>query len=149
MSTVLSEVLLSGFTNNSALCRYEHLVQSFSVLFIYCGGTSSVSVLQLQQSEHRKKKRMLSNRESARRSRQRKLMHVVDLTAQVSRLRNENSQILSTVNVTEQLYLAVEGENSILRAQLAELHHRLKALYEIIDRLSSQRNHINGVFEAG
>ncbi|XAR73835.1 hypothetical protein NMG60_11007936 [Bertholletia excelsa] len=35
MSLVLSEVLLSGFIINSGLRRRTHLVQSFSVAFLY------------------------------------------------------------------------------------------------------------------
>nr|XP_016490644.1 PREDICTED: uncharacterized protein LOC107810382 [Nicotiana tabacum] len=35
MSPVISEVLLSGFTINSTLRRGTHLVQSFSVAFLY------------------------------------------------------------------------------------------------------------------
>ncbi|PHT83224.1 hypothetical protein BC332_10634 [Capsicum chinense] len=35
MSPIISEVLLSGFTINSILRRGTHLVQSFSVCFLY------------------------------------------------------------------------------------------------------------------
>ncbi|KAL7144195.1 hypothetical protein ABFS83_08G242700 [Erythranthe nasuta] len=35
MSPVLSEILLSGFTVNSALRLGSHLVQSLSVVFLY------------------------------------------------------------------------------------------------------------------
>nr|XP_016509248.1 PREDICTED: uncharacterized protein LOC107826736 [Nicotiana tabacum] len=35
MSPVISEVLLSDFTINSTLQRRTHLVQSFSVVFLY------------------------------------------------------------------------------------------------------------------
>ncbi|XP_006340664.1 uncharacterized protein [Solanum tuberosum] len=35
MTPVISEVLLSGFTINSTLRRGTHLVQSFSVVFLY------------------------------------------------------------------------------------------------------------------
>ncbi|KAL0379203.1 UNVERIFIED_CONTAM: hypothetical protein Sradi_3225800 [Sesamum radiatum] len=35
MSAVLSEILLSGFTVDSTLRRRSHLVQSFSVVFLY------------------------------------------------------------------------------------------------------------------
>ncbi|KAJ8439772.1 hypothetical protein Cgig2_009596 [Carnegiea gigantea] len=85
----------------------------------------------------RKRKRMQSNRESARRSRQRKQKQLDDLTAEVSRLRDQNGQILSTVNVTTQLYMNMEAENSVLKAQLSELTNRLNSLNEIIRCLSS------------
>ncbi|KAK7310619.1 hypothetical protein RJT34_08231 [Clitoria ternatea] len=115
-------------------------------------GTSSGSSSLLQNSgseenlqalmDQRKRKRMISNRESARRSRMRKQKHLDDLAAQVAQLRNENHHILSSVNITTQKYLAVEAENSVLRAQVGELSHRLESLNEIIDFL----NTTNGVF---
>lgn len=79
-----------------------------------------------------KRKRMESNRESARRSRMRKQKHLDDLNSQVSQLRNENNQILAGISVATQHFLNVEAENSILRAQMTELSHRLESLNEII-----------------
>ncbi|KAK8529951.1 hypothetical protein V6N13_102841 [Hibiscus sabdariffa] len=80
----------------------------------------------------RKRKRMISNRESARRSRMRKQKHLDDLQAQVTQLRHDSHQILTRVNITTQHYLNVEAENSVLRAQANELSHRLQSLNEII-----------------
>ncbi|KAF5180523.1 bZIP transcription factor, partial [Thalictrum thalictroides] len=90
-------------------------------------GTSSGST-QLQNSgseedlqllmNQRKQKRMLSNRESARRSRMRKQKHLDELMAQVAQLRKENGQILTNLHITTQQYLNIESENSVLRAQM-------------------------------
>ncbi|XP_019165604.1 PREDICTED: bZIP transcription factor 11-like [Ipomoea nil] len=110
------------------------------------------SVLQSSGSEEdlqtlmdqRKRKRMISNRESARRSRMRKQKHLDDLMAQVSQLRKENNQIVTAMNATTQQYLNVEAHNSILRAQVAELSHRLEALNEIVSFLNAN----NGGFAA-
>lgn len=93
--------------------------------------------------DQRKRKRMISNRESARRSRMRKQKHLDDLAVQVSQLRNENQQILTSMNLTTQRFLAVESENSVLRAQLNELNSRFESLNEIINFM----NVANGVFE--
>ncbi|KAL3538993.1 hypothetical protein ACH5RR_002359 [Cinchona calisaya] len=106
------------------------------------GTTSGSSGLQNSGSEEdlmdqRKRKRMISNRESARRSRMRKQKHLDDLMAQVAHLRKENNQIITTMNVTTQQYLNVEAENSVLRAQVAELSHRLQSLNQIIDFLNA------------
>ncbi|TKY75417.1 Ocs element-binding factor 1 [Spatholobus suberectus] len=114
------------------------------------GTSSGSSTLQNSGSEEelqalmdqRKRKRMISNRESARRSRMRKQKHLDDLASLVTQLRNENHQILASVNLTTQKYLAVEKENSVLRAQANELGHRLESLNEIVDFL----NATNGVF---
>ncbi|XP_030464293.1 bZIP transcription factor 2-like [Syzygium oleosum] len=92
---------------------------------------------QNQIMDQRKRKRMISNRESARRSRMRKQKHLDDLMAQVGQLRGENAQILQSLNVTSQLYLSIEAENSVLSAQAAELSNRLQSLNEIITYVHS------------
>lgn len=96
-------------------------------------GMSSNSSEDLQQTmDLRKRKRMISNRESARRSRLRKQKHMEELMAQVADLRRQNHQILTSLRATTQHHVAVESENAILRAQEAELSHRLHSLVEII-----------------
>lgn len=109
-------------------------------------GSGSSSMLQKSGSEEdlqhttidqRKRKRMLSNRESARRSRMRKQKHFDDLMVQVSQLRKENNEILKTMDATAALYLNIEADNSILRAQMAELTQRLQSLNEIVDYINS------------
>ncbi|KAK4377322.1 hypothetical protein RND71_003618 [Anisodus tanguticus] len=106
---------------------------------------NSGSVEDLQQlMDQRKRKRMISNRESARRSRMRKQKHLDDLMAQLAHLRNENNQILTSMNVTTQNYLNIEAENSILRAQVEELCNRLVSLTEIISFLNANNSGSNG-----
>lgn len=119
----------------------------------WSSGTSSGSSIQMQNSgseedlmDQRKRKRMISNRESARRSRMRKQKHLDDLTVQVSQLRKENHQIVTSLNITTQHYLKMEAENSVLRAQLEELSRRLESLNEINDFLNcknANNNHNN------
>ncbi|KAF4383292.1 hypothetical protein F8388_009323 [Cannabis sativa] len=87
--------------------------------------------------DQRKRKRMLSNRESARRSRMRKQQHMDELVSQVGELKKDNSQIINSLNITNQMYLNLEAENSVLRAQMGELTHRLQSLNEIIDCINS------------
>jgi len=116
------------------------------------GTSSGSSLLQNSGSEEdlqalmdqRKRKRMISNRESARRSRMRKQKHLDDLVSQVAKLRKENQEILTSVNITTQKYLSVEADNSVLRAQMGELSNRLESLNEIVGALNSS----NGVFGA-
>ncbi|XAR64146.1 hypothetical protein NMG60_11024386 [Bertholletia excelsa] len=102
------------------------------------GGNSSGSTrIQTSGSEEavmdqRKRKRMQSNRESARRSRMRKRKLLDDLTAQVAQLREENHRILTSMSLVSQQHLGVETENSILRAQAAELSQRLESLNDIL-----------------
>ncbi|ESQ27596.1 hypothetical protein EUTSA_v10019604mg [Eutrema salsugineum] len=120
------------------------------------GNCSSISTTGLQNSgsesdlrqrdliDERKRKRKQSNRESARRSRMRKQKHMDDLTAQVAHLRKENGQIVAGIAVTTQHYVAIEAENSILRAQLLELNHRLSSLNEIVDFVESASSSAGG-----
>ncbi|EOA35780.1 hypothetical protein CARUB_v10021012mg [Capsella rubella] len=111
--------------------------------------SSTISITGLQNSgsesdlrqrdliDERKRKRKLSNRESARRSRMRKQKHLDDLTVQVTHLRKENAQLVAGIAVTTQHYVTIEAENDILRAQLLELNHRLQSLNEIVDFVES------------
>lgn len=62
----------------------------------------------------------------------RKQKHLDDLKTQLAQLRKENNQIITSMSVTTQNYLNIEAENSILRAQMAELSNRLQSLNEII-----------------
>nr|GMD49129.1 bZIP transcription factor 11-like [Ipomoea batatas] len=90
----------------------------------------------IMMMDQRKRKRMISNRESARRSRMKKQKLLDELTAQVSQLEAENSHILANLGVVTRLHLEVEAENSILMAQVAELNHRLRSLNEILSNMS-------------
>ncbi|XAR61720.1 hypothetical protein NMG60_11016222 [Bertholletia excelsa] len=90
--------------------------------------------------DQKKRKRMQSNRESARRSRMRRQKHLDDLIAQVSQIREENNRILAGVSLTTQQYLSVEAENSVLRAQLDELTQRLNSLNDILGYMNTPNN---------
>ena len=87
--------------------------------------------------DERKRKRMESNRESARRSRARKQKHLDELTSQIAQLRRENQQVLQTINVTTQQFLTVDAENSVLRAQMNELTQRLESLNEMVNYMNT------------
>ncbi|KAI3809794.1 hypothetical protein L1987_19394 [Smallanthus sonchifolius] len=75
---------------------------------------------------------MISNRESARRSRMRKQKHLNDLMTQLSQLRSENDRVTASISMTTQHCMSVEAENSVLAAQVMELSNRLWLLNEII-----------------
>uniref|UniRef100_A0A0C9S879 TSA: Wollemia nobilis Ref_Wollemi_Transcript_5460_974 transcribed RNA sequence n=2 Tax=Wollemia nobilis TaxID=56998 RepID=A0A0C9S879_9CONI len=78
--------------------------------------------------DERKQKRMLSNRESARRSRMRKQQHLDGLRAQIVQLRGENNHIHNQFNFAQQRYLQLEEENRTLRSYAFELHQKFQAL---------------------
>ncbi|KHN06386.1 bZIP transcription factor 11-like [Glycine soja] len=97
--------------------------------------------------EQRKRKRMLSNRESARRSRIRKQQHLEGLSAQLDQLKKENAQINTNISITTQMYLKVEAENAILRAQMGELSNRLNSLNEMISFINSTNSNCLMMFD--
>ncbi|KAM3239629.1 hypothetical protein ACQJBY_053366 [Aegilops geniculata] len=90
--------------------------------------------------EQRRAKRMLSNRESARRSRMRKQRHLDDLAAQAAHLRRENAHVAAALGLTARGLQAVDAENAVLRTQAAELAARLHSLNDIIACMSANNN---------
>ncbi|XWS36102.1 hypothetical protein CRYUN_Cryun20dG0055400 [Craigia yunnanensis] len=82
--------------------------------------------------DERKRKRMLSNRESARWSRMRKQKQLEDLVNEVSTLQKENSQLSEGINVTTQRYIEMESANNVLRAQAMELTERLRSQNSVL-----------------
>ncbi|KAK4787898.1 hypothetical protein SAY86_011731 [Trapa natans] len=101
---------------------------------ICSSGTTEVDFT-LNVMDTKKRKRMESNRESARRSRIRKQNHLYDLNSKVILFRKQNSNILKEINMATQHLLNIEAENSILRTQTMELSHRLESLYEILNSI--------------
>lgn len=69
----------------------------------------------------RKHRRMISNRESARRSRMRKQKHLDELWSQVVWLRNENHQLLNKLKSFSESHDRVFQENVQLKEQASEL----------------------------
>ncbi|KAF3322685.1 ocs element-binding factor 1-like protein [Carex littledalei] len=83
-------------------------------------------------SDERKRKRMQSNRDSARRSRLKKQHHLDTLISEAASLKTDNADMEARMNLTTQQYLMVEKENQILRARHAELAERLRSLNSIL-----------------
>ena len=80
-----------------------------------------------QQSliNERKHRRMISNRESARRSRMRKQKHLDELWSQVVWLRNENHQLMDKLNHVSASQDKVVQENVQLREEASELRQMI------------------------
>lgn len=75
----------------------------------------------LSKEEMRRVRRMISNRESARRSRRRKLEHVQCLDGQIQALQNENSSLLGRLQTAEQRCHETMLENAQLKEELESL----------------------------
>jgi hypothetical protein len=90
--------------------------------------------------EQRRKRRKESNRESARRSRMRKQLHLDGLAGQAANLRAENYKMLVMLEQATVGFLTLESENSVLRTQTYELESRLRSLNEIIKCMDACTN---------
>ncbi|KAL5138861.1 Light-inducible protein CPRF2 [Glycine soja] len=81
-------------------------------------------------------RRMLSNRESARRSRRRKQAHLTDLETQVSQLRGENSTLLKRLTDVSQKYSDSAVDNRVLKADVETLRAKVKMAEETVKRIT-------------
>ncbi|PIN25907.1 hypothetical protein CDL12_01320 [Handroanthus impetiginosus] len=75
--------------------------------------------------DERKQRRMISNRESARRSRMRKQRHLDELWSQVLRLRTENHNLLDKLNHVSESHDKVVQENARLKEEASDLRQML------------------------
>ncbi|WOK97117.1 hypothetical protein Cni_G05825 [Canna indica] len=83
-------------------------------------------------------RRMLSNRESARRSRKRKQAHVNELEAQVSQLRVENSSLIKRLSSMNQKYSEAAASNKKLKADVETLTARVEIAENTVTRLTGE-----------
>ncbi|XP_057522044.1 basic leucine zipper 43-like [Amaranthus tricolor] len=97
----------SCFSNNSTSDEADHDEQQLTII------------------NERKQRRMISNRESARRSRMRKQRHLDELWSQVVWLRNENHQLIDKLNHASESHERVLQENLQLKQQTSELRQMI------------------------
>ncbi|XP_020579182.1 bZIP transcription factor 2-like [Phalaenopsis equestris] len=83
-------------------------------------------------SDHRRLRRMISNRESARRSRMRKQRHLEDLRSRVGRLRLENHALSDKIATLSGVFVVLHCNNELLRSESAALRRRLSDIRRIL-----------------
>ncbi|PON74614.1 Basic-leucine zipper transcription factor [Parasponia andersonii] len=83
---------------------------------------------QMRIIDERRQRRMISNRESARRSRMRKQKHLDELWSQVVRLRNENHSLIGKLNHVSECHDRVLHENTRLKEEASDLRQMLTDL---------------------
>ncbi|XP_010942330.1 uncharacterized protein [Elaeis guineensis] len=91
----------------------------------------------LSPAEDRRRRRKISNRESARRSRMRKQRHLEELRSQGARLRSQNRVLTDHLDATVHRCFIFRAENNRLRAESAALRRRLCLLLRQHHLLSS------------
>lgn len=89
-------------------------------------------------------RRMLSNRESARRSRRRKQAHLTELETQVAQVRVENSSLLKRLTDISQKYNEAAVDNRVLKADVETLRAKVKMAEETVKRVTG----LNPLFQA-
>nr|DAD19720.1 TPA_asm: hypothetical protein HUJ06_021183 [Nelumbo nucifera] len=80
----------------------------------------------MDPADAKRVRRMLSNRESARRSRRRKQAHLNELENQVAQLRVENSSLLKRLADISQKYNEAAVDNRILKADVETLRAKVR-----------------------
>ncbi|KAF4357427.1 hypothetical protein CsatB_007818 [Cannabis sativa] len=87
--------------------------------------------------DERKLRRMISNRESARRSRWRKKRHLEELTEQVNQLKAENRDLKNRLGHMAQQCHVAWTENDRLSSEFLALQSRLSDLCRILVAMQS------------
>ncbi|KAK1273328.1 hypothetical protein QJS04_geneDACA016451 [Acorus gramineus] len=85
-------------------------------------------MLMIAAIDERRRRRMISNRESARRSRMRKQRHLDELWSQVLHLRSVHTHLLDRLNDAVDARDHVLRENAELRREASDLHRTLQGL---------------------
>ncbi|XWS57680.1 hypothetical protein CRYUN_Cryun09bG0194200 [Craigia yunnanensis] len=98
----------------------------------------------MDPADAKRVRRMLSNRESARRSRRRKQVHLTELETQVSQLRVENANLLKRLTDISQKYNEAAVDNRVLKADVETLRAKVKMAEDAVKRITGW----NPVFHA-
>ncbi|GMI94530.1 Arabidopsis thaliana basic leucine zipper 63 [Hibiscus trionum] len=90
----------------------------------------------MDPADAKRVRRMLSNRESARRSRRRKQAHLTELETQAAQLRVENATLLKRLNDISQKYNNAAVDNRVLKADVETLRAKVKMAEESVKRIT-------------
>ncbi|KAL3619077.1 hypothetical protein CASFOL_036647 [Castilleja foliolosa] len=95
-------------------------------------------------SDIKRIKRMVSNRESARRSRRRKQAHLADLERQAEQLRGENATLFKQLADATQQFKDSTTNNRVLRSDVEALRAKVKLAEDMVARgsLTSSLSHL-------
>ncbi|KGN66146.1 light-inducible protein CPRF2 [Cucumis sativus] len=102
---------------------------------------------QMDPASAKRIRRMLSNRESARRSRKRKQAHLTELETQVAELRHENSTLLKRFSDISQKYNEAAVNNRVLKADLETLRAKVQMAEETVKRITGTKSMFHAMSE--
>ncbi|CAM8928731.1 unnamed protein product [Rhodiola kirilowii] len=88
------------------------------------------------RTDDKRARRMLSNRESARRSRRRKQEHMSELETQAAQLKVEHSSLLKNLNESNQKYTEASVNLRVLKADVETLRAKVMMAEEKVKRLT-------------
>ncbi|XP_072970048.1 basic leucine zipper 43-like [Typha angustifolia] len=106
-------------------------IQVMDTTTFLCGNSTSDDTDErqlLSLAEERRKRRTISNRESARRSRARKKMYMDELWSRVVHLHAVNQALTGEINHVREEIDRIVHENDQLRKQVGDLQEKLKGL---------------------
>ncbi|XP_039039402.1 LOW QUALITY PROTEIN: light-inducible protein CPRF2-like [Hibiscus syriacus] len=98
----------------------------------------------MDPADAKRVRRMLSNRESARRSRRRKQAHLTELETQVAQVRVENANLLKRLTDISQKHNEAAVDNRVLKADVETLRAKVKLAEEAVKRTTG----LNHLFHA-
>ncbi|KAL0432598.1 UNVERIFIED_CONTAM: Basic leucine zipper 4 [Sesamum latifolium] len=100
--------------------------------------SSSETNRSLYSLEERKRRRMISNRESARRSRWRKKKHLENLTSEANRLNNENRELKNRLCMIAHDCHFVQRDSNRLLCESIYLQQKLTGLNQMLASTAMQ-----------
>ncbi|PIN21106.1 hypothetical protein CDL12_06207 [Handroanthus impetiginosus] len=98
--------------------------------------SSSDTNRSVYSTEERKRRRMISNRESARRSRWRKKRHLEDLTNEVNRLKLQNRDLKNRLCLLTHDCHVVQRDSNRLLSESIYLRQKLAGLHQILAEIT-------------
>lgn len=127
-------------------CEIHELFSPFESNHHPRSTTSSETIRSVYSLEEKRRRRKISNRESARRSRWRKKMHLEKLRVEVSCLKVENRNLKNQLYSVTHRYQAVRREANQLLTMSVFLQQRLTDLSQIWDPMQLHNNSSNSTY---
>lgn len=104
---------------------------------------TSTDVALTESTDERKKKRKLSNRESAKRSREKKQKHLEEMSMQLNQLKTQNQELTNQLRYVLYHYQQTKMENDRLRMEHRILQDKLLNIRQVLMFRQIERSSLN------